>query len=254
MKLMSFNLMADGQGELDWKKRIPLAVRTIRSAEPEIFCVQEAHRGWVRALQAAFPDYGMAGVGRDNGRKRGEFCAIFFLKGRTELLDHGNFWLSETPDKPSAGWDAAENMLCSWVRIKDTKADKELLVMNTHLDRSGPLVMGNGAQLIAERASELGADLPVFAAGTWNAEPGSPVWNTLTGHGFTDARDAAADTDRGPTYHAYEPNDPSKQAVADHIFLRNVPGTRRFRTVRKTVDGILPSDHYPVITEFSFYA
>ncbi len=251
MKTMSFNLLCSGRGELEWHKRIPLVVRTIRNAEPDTFGVQEAHIGWMNALKAAFPDYDCVGIGRDNGKKRGEFSAVFFRKDKYEKTDEGHFWLSETPDKPKLGWDARCIRICSWVRLKDKKTQNEFVHMNTHLDHIGVLAMQNGAELIVKRAEDFGT-LPVILTGDFNVTPDSAPCKAVKDGGFSDARDVAKETDLGITYHAYAPKNPEQHSVIDYVFVKNVGRVNRFRVITKKVDGTLPSDHYPVTAEIEF--
>ena len=251
MITMSFNLLCAGRGELEWQKRIPLVVRTIRNADPDTFGVQEAHIGWMKALRAAFPDYADVGVGRDNGKTKGEFSAVFYKKDRYQLLDSGSFWLSETPEKPGRGWDAACIRICSWAKLLDIRTEKTFIHMNTHLDHIGAIAMQKGAELICERASLFDKDAPVILTGDFNVTPDSVPCKTVLEGGFSDARDVAAETDKGITFHAYQPKDPDVHSVIDYIFVKNVECVNKFRVVTKKIDGTLPSDHYPVVAELN---
>ncbi len=249
MKVMSFNVLCGGQGERAWDKRVSLVVRAIRSAEPELFGVQEAHHDWMKALTAAFPDYGYVGVGRDDGKKKGEYSAVFYLKEKFDVLDKGNFWLSETPEKPGKGWDAACVRVCSWAKLRDKGTEKEFVFMNTHLDHVGTMAMQNGAELIAERGTEIGGDAPVIVTGDFNVTPDSAPCKAIKDKGFVDCRDAAAETDRGPTYHGYLPDGDPHQAPIDYVFVKGDIFVRRFRVIKKMIDGMYPSDHHPVVAD-----
>ena len=251
MKTMSFNLLCAGRGENAWFRRIGLVVRTIRNADPDTFGVQEAHIGWMRALRGAFPDYGYVGIGRDNGKNLGEFSAVFYKKDLYKAEAQGHFWLSETPDRPGKGWDAACIRICSWVRLKEKKTGRVFVHMNTHLDHVGQLAMQNGAELIAERAAGFGSDVPVILTGDFNVEPDSAPCKAILDGGFTDARDAAVKTDRGVTFHAYRPNEPETHSIIDYVFVKGNVKVKKLQVVRKKIDGCLPSDHYPVVCELS---
>lgn len=251
MKVMSFNLLCAGRNELTWIKRIPLVVRTIRKAEPDTFGVQEAHYGWMRALKGAFPDYLSVGVGRDNGKRRGEYAAVFYKKDQYKLLDSGTFWLNETPDKPKKGWDAACIRICSYAKLQDKTTGAVFLHMNTHLDHVGVMAMQNGAELIAERAETLGGSLPVILTGDFNVTPDSAPCLAIKNGGFTDARDAAPITDKDYTFHAYQPDNETYHAVIDYVFVKNVEKVKEFKVVRKKIDGYYPSDHFPVLADIS---
>lgn len=249
MIVMSFNVLCGGRNELSWQNRIPLVVRTIRKADPDTFGVQEAHIGWMRALKSAFPDYGYAGVGRDNGKKRGEYAAVFYKKEKFELLDAGTFWLNETPDKPKKGWDAACIRICSYAKLRDKRTDHIFVHMNTHLDHVGSIAMQNGAELIAERAVAFGKDIPVILTGDMNVLPDAAPCQAFRNAGFDDTRDTAASSDTAYTFHDYQPENPIAHSVIDYIFVKGEISVRKQRVIRKKIDGLFPSDHFPVVAE-----
>ena len=252
MKVMSFNIFCGGSGEKEWQKRIALVVRTIRNAQPDIFGVQEAHYKWMKALISAFPDYSYVGVGRDDGKKKGEFSAVFYLKEKFRCLDSGNFWLSDTPDKPGKGWDAACVRICSWAKLKNKTTGKEFVFMNTHLDHVGAVAMQNGAELIAQKGVEIAGDYPVIVTGDFNVTPDSAPCKVIKDAGFVDCRDAAGETDKGITYHGYMPDGSDGQSVIDYVFVRGDVYVRRFKVVKKMIDGMYPSDHHPVVADLEF--
>lgn len=249
---MSFNVLCGGNGENEWKKRIPLVVRTIRNCNPDTFGVQEAHIGWMKALTGAFPDYDYVGVGRDDGKKKGEFSAVFFRKDKFKVLDKGNFWLSETPEKPGKGWDAACVRICSWAKLKDKTTGKEFIHFNTHLDHKGPIAMQNGAELVAQKAVEIAPELPAFFTGDFNVTPESAPCKAVKDGGFVDSRDIAKITDMSETYHAFEAPDKSAWSIIDYVFCKGDIKVKRFKVIKKHIDGQVPSDHYPVYADVEF--
>ena len=114
----------------------------------DIFNVQEALPEQVDDLTASFPDFDHVGVGRDDGQRKGEHMAIFFRKSRFEKLADGMFWLSQTPDKPGFGWDAACNRTVTWIKLKDKLTKKSFYVFNTHFDHRGKIARQESAKLI----------------------------------------------------------------------------------------------------------
>lgn len=248
---MSFNVLCYGNGIHFWTKRMPLVVRAIRNCDPDTFGVQEAHYGWIRFLNAAFPDYGYVGVGRDNGKKKGEFSAVFYKKEKFEVLDKGTFWLSETPEKAgSKGWDAACVRICSWAKFKRKSDGKEFVHLNTHLDHIGEVAMQKGAELVAERGTQIANGAPAFFTGDFNVTPDSAPCNAVKACGFEDARDLTELTDKDITFHAFAPNDPNvPKSVIDYVFCKGNIKVKRFKVMRKLVDGELPSDHYPIYAD-----
>lgn len=252
MRIMSFNVLCYGSINHDWTKRIPLVVRTIRNCDPDTFGVQEAHYGWIRALTGALPDYGFVGVGRDNGKRRGEYSAVFYKKSKFSIVDTGTFWLSETPEKAgSKGWDAACVRICTWAKFKRKTDGKEFVHLNTHLDHIGEVAMQKGAELVAERGTQIANGVPAFFTGDFNVTPDSAPCNAVKACGFEDARDMTTKTDREPTFHAFE-NPEIPQSVIDYVFCKGDVKVKQFKVIRKRIDGELPSDHYPVFADVEF--
>ena len=249
MKIMSFNLLCYGPDEVTWYLRLPLVLRTIRNANPDSFGVQEAHIMWMNALKYALPDYDYVGVGRDDGKEDGEFSAIFYKKDKFTVLDKGNFWLSETPEKPGKGWDAACIRICSWAKLKCNKCGKEFVHLNTHLDHKGPIAMQKGAELVAKRGIEIAGSSPAFFTGDFNVTPESLPCKAVKECGFVDCRDIAKTADKGATFHAFKEDDPSYHTVIDYVFVKGDVKVNSFKVIRDHIDSQVPSDHYPVIAE-----
>ena len=251
MRIMSFNLLCGGAGIKSWPSRTPLVIRTIYNADPDTLGVQEAHIGWMNALKACLPDYDYVGVGRNDGKEDGEFSAVFYKKEKFELLDSGSFWLSETPEKPGKGWDAACIRICSWAKLREKATGKTFVHLNTHLDHRGRVAMQKGAQLVAERGKAISGDAPAFFTGDFNVTPESEPYKAVLAGGFKDCRFAAANTDTGNTFHAYgNPEDPA--SVIDYVFFKGNVDVKTFAVIRKEIDGMLPSDHYPVFADVTF--
>ncbi|MBQ7637929.1 MAG: endonuclease/exonuclease/phosphatase family protein [Clostridia bacterium] len=251
MKVMSFNILCYGRDENSLLSRMGLVVRAIRNEEPELFGVQEAHYTWMKVLIASFPDYAYAGVGRDDGKKNGEFSAVFYKKDLFRKLDAGSFWLSETPDKPGIkGWDAACVRVCSWAKLKEKKTGKEFIFMNTHLDHIGEIAMQKGAELIASKAKEIGGSLPAILTGDFNVTPDSAPCKAVKDGGFTDTRDAAKKTDMSNTFHNFDSGSEG-QCVIDYVFVKGVKAVKSFKVIKKKIDGRFPSDHWPVVADIA---
>ena len=241
MRVMSFNVLCR-----DWAPRVQPVTDVIRAYAPDVFGLQEAHADWMDAVCAAFPDYAYVGVGRNDGKREGEFSPVFYRKDRFSLLDSGSFWLSETPDVPGKGWDAACIRICSWAKLEDKTNGKSFAAMNTHLDHRGPVAAENGMALILSRAAQFG-ELPVLLTGDFNSFPDSAPYRRAISSGFSDARDIAPVRDDLYTFHNFgDPNDNAFQKIIDYIFVKNCKSVESFRVVTDRPDGFLPSDHYPV--------
>ena len=109
LDVMTYNIrfQTENDGENSWSKRKDHLTNQIKFYEPQIMGVQEALVSQLKHFEAQMPDYKYIGVGRDDGKEAGEFSAIFYDLRKVDILDQGTFWLSESPEKVSVGWDAA---------------------------------------------------------------------------------------------------------------------------------------------------
>ena len=119
MKVLSYNVLCYGCENHSWFDRKNDVVAIVRERKPDIFGLQEAHWDWMQVFINCFPEYNYVGVGRDDGKKEGEFSPVFYRKDKFDLLDSGHFWISETPDKPSFGWDARCIRIASYAKLLD---------------------------------------------------------------------------------------------------------------------------------------
>ena len=116
MRIMSFNIRCTNVGNDTWEDRIDIVTQSIIDGNPDSVGVQEATPEWMETLNKTLGEkYNYVGVGRDDGDNEGEYSAIFYLKDKYNVVDSGTFWLSETPDEVSFGWDAACRRVCTWV-------------------------------------------------------------------------------------------------------------------------------------------
>ena len=183
IKLISYNLRTSHgkDGDNVWMKRRHATPEMIRREAPDVFGVQEGLIDQLHYIDAECPQYARVGVGRDDGAEKGEFMAVYYLRDRFELLDSGTFWLSETPDKVSRGWDGACNRTVTWVELKDRKSGKEFFYFNTHLDHKGKAAREEGVKLLIEKIHEIaGKKAPAIVGGDFNTPVDSPIFKPLT--------------------------------------------------------------------------
>ena len=183
IKLISYNLRTSHgkDGDNVWMKRRHATPEMIRREAPDVFGVQEGLIDQLHYIDAECPQYARVGVGRDDGAEKGEFMAVYYLRDRFELLDSGTFWLSETPDKVSRGWDGACNRTVTWVELKDRKSGKEFFYFNTHLDHKGKAAREEGVKLLIEKIHEIaGKKAPAIVGGDFNTPVDSPITRGLS--------------------------------------------------------------------------
>ena len=140
VNVMSFNIRYDNpEDSLDnWRYRKDRVANAIHFYDVDILGTQEVLHNQSEDLKLRLPEYGVVGVGREDGKEKGEYSALWYKKDRFNVLDSGYFWLSETPEVAgSKGWDGACERIASWVKLQDKVSDKEYFALNTHLDHVG---------------------------------------------------------------------------------------------------------------------
>ena len=244
MKSMTFNILCAGRGENHWVFRQKLVRDIIKKYAPDTFGLQEVHYAWMRYLINQFKDtYDFVGVGKDDGNKKGEYSPVFYNKHKFELLDKEDFWLSETPDAPSLGWDGAENRTCSYAVLKEKETEKVYVVFNTHLDHKGRTAQVEGMKLIMKKFAELNTSkLPQLLTADFNVEQNDEIFDECL-KTMKNARLVAPKTDNKGTYNGWVGG---KSTCIDHLFLSGFE-ILEYKTVdQKWGNTIFISDHYPV--------
>jgi endonuclease/exonuclease/phosphatase family metal-dependent hydrolase len=188
LTLASFNIRYEGDGDLGWRawpNRVGRVTRTIRGMNADVMGVQEALHGQCADLQASLPDYGFYGVGRDDGKREGEYAAIFYRRDRFEqdITEQGTFWLSATPDTPgSMTWGNSYPRVVTWMRLIDRASSKAFYVFNTHWDHRNQPSRERAAVLISQRINaRTYPDDPVVLLGDFNAADANPAFGYFTG-------------------------------------------------------------------------
>ena len=247
LKVMSYNIRygtAD-DGEHVWPNRREAAAAMILDQRPLVFGVQEALDFQLEYLQENCPPYKYVGVGREDGIHGGEHMAVFYDSENAELENWGTYWLSETPEVPSFGWDAACKRTATWVLLKDLKNGKHFYFVNTHLDHVGKEARRNGLILLVERIGQMNPEgYPMILCGDFNVYPTDPCLDDLR-ELMEDARETAAQTDLGTTWHDW--GKVSGTPGIDYIFYKGFKACDSFsRVTEEYLETPFVSDHYPV--------
>ena len=247
VKVMSYNIRygtAD-DGENSWPFRREAAAEMILDQHPAVFGVQEALEMQLDYLLAACPGYAYVGVGRDDGVHGGEHMAVFYETDRMELEDWGTYWLSETPDVPSLGWDAACRRTATWTLLHDRLYDRHFYFVDTHLDHVGVEARRKGLALVVERIGEMNPEgYPMVLCGDFNVHPEDSCLTDLRGM-MLDAWETAGESDPGVTWHNWGREE--EGTPIDYVFHSGFEGCRSMVRVRQEYGGRpFVSDHYPV--------
>jgi endonuclease/exonuclease/phosphatase family metal-dependent hydrolase len=256
-RVMTFNIRygTAPDGEDAWPKRRDQAIRVIKTFAPALLGVQEALRAQLDDIEAAMPELGEAGVGRDDGQRAGEYAAILYDRRRVTLLQQGTFWLSDTPEVPgSMTWGNRYPRVATWARFEESARGETFYLFNTHWDHESQEARERGALLLMQRMSARAAPKdPVLLTGDFNCGDTNPAFKTLT-RSFTTMAGAPVLTD---TFHAVHPG--SDGLGTYHAFHGKSGGQKidfvlasegwqliDAEIVRTSENGHYPSDHFPV--------
>jgi endonuclease/exonuclease/phosphatase family metal-dependent hydrolase len=255
IKVITYNLRYDNplDGENNWKFRKGKIVEMVKFYEPDFFCIQEGLADQVDFLDSALL-YKHIGAGRDDGYRKGEFAAIYYNFNKFKLMKYSNFWLSETPDVVSRGWDAVCIRICTYGLFKDIISNKYFWVFNTHLDHVGDSARINSAKLILNKISTLNSDnFPVILTGDFNLAPESEPIRYISSI-MSDSRLSEPPVIFGPdgTFNDFKFNAPANQRI-DYIFIsKKGLKTEKYATFNHSFNCRSPSDHFPVFAEIRF--
>ncbi|MHB1146975.1 MAG: endonuclease/exonuclease/phosphatase family protein [Lutibacter sp.] len=256
LKVMTYNIRLDVKvdGKNAWPFRKDYLTSQIQFYEPDIFGIQEAKPNQVIDIANALSQYSYVGIGRD-GEGNGESSNIYYKKDRFMLKETNTFWLSETSDKISIGWDAAFNRVCTYTLLNDIKANKYIWVFNTHLDHIGELARTNGIQLILTKIAELNTqNYPVIFMGDFNSEPDTERITVLKNK-MDDSRTVSEEKPFGPsgTFNGFKFKKPVKVLI-DYIFISKNSGLKveKYAVLSDSKALKYPSDHLPVFVKLSY--
>ena len=253
LKVMSYNIR---QGSVDdgtnsWMYRCPATIEMLEDQKPDIMGLQEALRDQVMFIEEFTKDYDYVGVGREDGKKKGEHMAIFWNKKTVKLVKWGTFWLSETPEKPSMGWDAACFRTATWALMKDKKTGKKFYFVNTHLDHVGKEARRLGLKLIVDRIADINPEgYPMVLTGDFNVTSDDPCLVDLD-KVMTSTRKIATKTDSKGTFNGWRKD--REGSVIDYIYVSGFSAVPEYQTITKEyANKPFISDHYPVMSVLVF--
>jgi endonuclease/exonuclease/phosphatase family metal-dependent hydrolase len=255
VKVMTFNLRTSlAKDNHPWSKRWAVVKQMVEQEKPDVIGTQEGTSSQLSELKVGLPSYQWIGEGREGG-KYGEFVAIFYREDRLKPLQQGNFWLSETPDKPgSQSWGSAYPRMATWILFEDLANQKQFYVLNTHLDDKSETAREKGAELIARTVNAWDPKIPVIITGDFNSYIQESAGRVLTTQGqMKDAFREAAEkiNDHLGTFHHYinVQTGGGIQKRIDYIFFRGNISVKKSEIVTFHINGQYPSDHFPVTAD-----
>ncbi len=257
IRVMTFNIRYDEPQDKEnaWPNRKELVASMIRFHHADLVGVQEALASQLRDLEKLLPEYSWVGVGRTDGKAAGEFSAILYRRSRFKQLESSTFWLSETPEVSSKGWDAALPRIVTWIKLRDLQTGKIFYHFNTHFDHRGVRARYESARLLLDRTAQISKDLPAVVTGDFNFTESSDGYKLLTAKNskknsiLRDARYVSEHGHHGPTstFNEFKALIPDRKI--DYVFVKGNIRVLQHGVLSDTWDGRFASDHFPVLAE-----
>ncbi|TGE10352.1 endonuclease/exonuclease/phosphatase family protein [Hymenobacter fodinae] len=242
---LRLNVASDGVNA--WPNRKEMVKNLVRYHDFDVFGTQEGFRGQLNDV-AELSEYAFVGHGRDDGKEAGEHSAIFYKKNRLKMLQTGDFWLSQTPDKPSKGWDATCcNRICTWAKFQDLKTKQEFYFFSAHFDHEGVEARRQSGKLMVQKMQEIAKNAPVICVGDFNSTPDTEQIKTI-GSVLQNAYQATKQPPYGPvgTFTGFKLDAPLQDRI-DHIFVSKQFDVLNYAVLTDSIRGLYPSDHFPVL-------
>ncbi|MDR1553637.1 MAG: endonuclease/exonuclease/phosphatase family protein [Prevotellaceae bacterium] len=256
LNVMTFNIRYDTRADSlnEWSNRKEFAAACIGFYEADIVGLQEALHHQLEDLQHYLPGYGVLGVGRLDGKTKGEYSAIMYRKDRFDVLESETFWLSENPAAVGVkGWDAACERVVTWGRFKDKRTGKDFYFANTHFDHIGQTARRESSKLLMSKLKEIVKDKPVIVTGDFNSESTNEAIKILTDESNPEHLLNTYDLSPlryGPewSYHGFGRVPLKRRVIIDYIFIRgNIKASRHGIIYDCKDNGVYLSDHNPVL-------
>ena len=255
-RVMTYNIKFDDPngGENKWSLRKDFLSHQIQYNNPDIFGIQEGLHNQVQYLDSVFVSHNYLGVARDDGKTKGEYSAIFYNNEKFDVLKEGTFWLSETPNKISVGWDAAMERICTYGLFKEKKTKQQFFVFNTHFDHIGKEARAKSTVLILKKIEALNINnLPVIVMGDFNLKPETEPIQLLS-KALNDTKKVSVLKPFGPTgtFNGFKFNKPVSNRI-DYIFTsKKLIKVLKYAVLSDSKNCKYPSDHLPVLVDLKF--
>ena len=259
LRWCTFNIRLQNDGDekagVGWSVRKDRVANYIKDNKIQIVGMQEVLHAQLEDLLARLPEYDYVGVGRTDGATKGEYTPIFFLKDKFQVLEKGNFWLSETPEVPgSKGWDAALERVASYAKLKDKQTGKVFMAVNTHFDHVGVTARRESAKLIMKKIKKIVGKKPAVVTGDFNVTEADEAYTTMTTSKFrmNDAYHMTTNnTGATYTWHQFCQLPPNRREKIDFIFI--TPTIKVSHThIEEPNPQALLTDHNPHWADLEF--
>lgn len=260
VNVMTFNIRYNTKNDSlnAWPYRKEMAASQVKFHNVHILGVQEALHDQMMDLGQSLNKFKYTGVGRDDGKMKGEYSAIFYDTTRMKLTQSSTFWLSLTPEVPgSKGWDANITRIVTWAKFRDLVTKKTFFVFNTHFDHIGQEARRESAKLLKQKVKDIAGSTPVIITGDFNAHPSDEPIKILMDENdkdkFIDTKATSVTPHYGPhgTFNGFGSKERDSEPI-DFIFIKGKWNVKQHATLSQTWGGRFSSDHFPVFAKLSF--
>ena len=254
LTVLSYNIRYDNpnDGENQWKYRKERVASYIKEISPDIIGMQEVLEPQLVFLDVSLTEFSFVGVGREDGKTKGEYSPILYNSNRLTLLQTDTFWLSETPKVISVGWDAALERICTYAQFKHKETGQKFWVFNTHFDHIGELARIQSAKLIHQKIKMLNTNnFPVIITGDFNLTPDTAPIKILQNAYIDVMQKTPTNANNYGTFTGFDKLSNGEDRI-DYIFQKGLKTIKSTHIWLKTTSGGWASDHHPVQAIFSF--
>ena len=255
LNVMTFNIRLNtASDDRDaWPYRKDKLASQVLFHNVHLLGVQEALHDQMIDLRDRLPVFKYVGVGRDDGKEKGEYSAIFYDTVRLQLLQSKTFWLSETPAIPgSKSWDAAFTRIVTWAKFRDKRTQKIFFAFNTHFDHMGKMARRESAKIVLNKIKEIAGATAAIITGDFNSEPADEPIQVITDKNnplcLTDTKEISATPHYGPTgtFNGFKAKERNDQPI-DYIFIKGKWKVLKHATISQSWEGRFASDHFAVL-------
>lgn len=256
IRVATYNIKYDDTRDTvnNWSRRRPEVTGLIKYHQFQLFGTQEGLHHQLEQMKSDLPGFEFVGVGRDDGKQKGEYSAFFYDTNTFNLVQSGTFWLSETPDRPSKSWDAALPRICTWGELEHKSSGKKFFIFNAHFDHRGIKAREESAKVIMRKAEEIASDKPVIVMGDFNFQSTAAPYRVIT-QSMSDSYLNSKMAPYGPeaTFNAFRFDRMPARRI-DYVFTKGSWQTLTYATLSDSHEMRYPSDHFPVVVDLKFNA
>ncbi|GAB3935178.1 endonuclease/exonuclease/phosphatase family protein [Mucilaginibacter myungsuensis] len=258
MNVATYNLRYANKGDSTagngWGSRYPVIAQLIRFNDLDVFGTQEVLHHQLLNLTDSLPGYKWIGIGRDDGKTKGEYSAIFYQSDKYTVVKSGTFWMSGTDtEHPNKGWDAQLPRICTWAQLKDKKTGFTFNFFNLHMDHVGIEARRESSKLVVSKIKEMVGTIPTILTGDFNIDQHNESYAVVNDSGLL--KDcfvlSPVKLANSPTFNSFKVEGAKGDARIDHIFVSKQFKVNRYGILTHSFGGRVPSDHYPVVVNLS---